>query len=673
MHRLRFRQIHLDFHTSPHIPEVGVDFDRRDWQEQLRRGRVNSVTCFSKCHHGWSYHPTQVGQRHPHLKFDLLRAQFDASKEIGVNVPIYISAGLDNRVSALHPEWREITVEGRYAGWARNVTDAGFHKLCFNSPYLDYLCDQIREVAALYPNADGFFLDIISQGPCCCRWCLEVMEREGLNPEREEDRRRCAELALQRYYRETTAACRSARPGMPVFHNSGHVLRGRRELLEHFSHLELESLPTGGWGYDHFPLSAKYVSTLPLDFLGMTGKFHTTWGEFGGFKHPNALRYECAAMIALGAKCSVGDQLHPRGRLDPSTYALIGAAYAEVEAKEPWCENVTPVSEIGLLSVEAAQRRDREQDAPDVGATRLLLETHHLFDVLDPEADFNHYRLLILPDELTVDEALKRKLDAYLANGGRLLLTGQSGRAPDDRAWAFDLGVEDAGLSQYQPDYILPIRELRPDFTASPMVMYLKSRRIRAVRATPLGDVYDPYFNRAFRHFCSHQHTPPRPEPSGYHLGVRHGGIAYLAHPVFSIYRAYGAVALKYFVAKVLRQLLDGGPAIESNLPSSARVTLMRQAEHRRFVLHVLHAVPMPRGGPMTLSGGTTFAAGARIEVVEELLPLRNVEIALRLPAPCRRVTLEPEGKEIPIERRGERIIVRLDEVTCHRMVVFHE
>jgi hypothetical protein len=60
----------------------------------------------------------------------------------------------------------------------------------------------------------------------------------------------------------------------------------------------------------------------PSTSLGMTGKFHTTWGEFGGFKHPNALRYECAAMLAYGAKCSVGDQLHPLGRMDESTYVL---------------------------------------------------------------------------------------------------------------------------------------------------------------------------------------------------------------------------------------------------------------------------------------------------------------------------------------------------------------
>lgn len=74
-----------------------------------------------------------------------------------------------------------------------------------------------------------------------------------------------------------------------------------------------------------------------MEVIGMTGKFHTQWGEFGGFKHPNALRYESAVTLANGAKICVGDQMHPCGRLDRATYRLIGEAYREVEQKEPWC------------------------------------------------------------------------------------------------------------------------------------------------------------------------------------------------------------------------------------------------------------------------------------------------------------------------------------------------
>jgi len=38
---LRFRQIHLDFHTSPWIKDVGFDFDAREFHHQvLQTGSV---------------------------------------------------------------------------------------------------------------------------------------------------------------------------------------------------------------------------------------------------------------------------------------------------------------------------------------------------------------------------------------------------------------------------------------------------------------------------------------------------------------------------------------------------------------------------------------------------------------------------------------------------------
>ena len=41
MTTLPARQIHLDFHTSEEIPDIGARFDKDQWQEALRVGRVN--------------------------------------------------------------------------------------------------------------------------------------------------------------------------------------------------------------------------------------------------------------------------------------------------------------------------------------------------------------------------------------------------------------------------------------------------------------------------------------------------------------------------------------------------------------------------------------------------------------------------------------------------------
>jgi len=355
--------------------------------------------------------------------------------------------------------------------------------------------------------------------------------------------------------------------------------------------------------------------------------------------------------------------------MDASTYAIIGAAYAEVEAKEAWCVGAEPVAEVGLLSSEAV-RHSGQTNHPDAGAGRVLLEGHFLFDVLDAEMDFAPYKALVLPDDILVDKALKKKLDAYLAGGGKLLLTGESGLDPEKKRFVFDIGAEFMGPSPFQPDYILPAPELRPGFVQTPLVMYLRSQRVRATSGEALGDVHDSYFNRKWDHFCSHQHTPNQPRPSGFHGAVRNGNILYLAHPVFTIYRGYGAVAYRDYAVKALDLLLGKDRGLRTNLPSTARVSLMRQPTEKRCVLHLLYANTVARGGQIALPDGAH--AGLGVEVIEDLLPLRDVSVEVKVPGRVARVTLEPQGVEIPfsIEKGGVRL--RVEEFTCHQMVVLH-
>ncbi len=52
---LRFRQVHLDFHTSEMITEVAKDFDAEEFAATLKKAYVNSVTAFARDHHGYLY------------------------------------------------------------------------------------------------------------------------------------------------------------------------------------------------------------------------------------------------------------------------------------------------------------------------------------------------------------------------------------------------------------------------------------------------------------------------------------------------------------------------------------------------------------------------------------------------------------------------------------------
>ena len=418
---MRFRQIHLDFHTSEHIPDVGSKFDAGDFVSTLKAAHVDSITVFAKCHHGWSYYPTKVGAPHPRLaRPDLLGDMVRALRDADIDYPIYISVMWDERNASIHPEWRVMSATNGFhhalpadSSSARQLSPA-WHTLCLNhKPYRDELLAQAREVVKAY-DPPGLFFDIILTPDCVCAACLATMAEHGLDAERPADRLKNDEWVNERFRSEMSAALNEEFPGLRVFYNCGHIDKQGPKRFAPYSHLEIESLPTGGWGYDHFPSSARYAASLGLDMVSHTGKFHTSWGEFGGFKQPDALEYETAQMVALGAKCLVGDQLHPNGAINPDTYASVTPAYARIEKLEPYLRDARQVSEIAILSGEFFHPSGARNNVSDDGAAQMLLELKLPFDVIDTSARFDKYRLLILPDCILVDASLTMLLRDYL-------------------------------------------------------------------------------------------------------------------------------------------------------------------------------------------------------------------------------------------------------------------
>ena len=652
---MNFRQVHLDFHTSEKIPGIGSRFSKQQFQKALQTGHVNSITVFSKCHHGWAYHPSEANEIHPGLNFDLLGAQIEAAHEIGVRTPVYLSAGFDEKMALRHPEWLYV---GKEDGKLQ-VPDFGsphYHLLCFNSPYLDYLLLQIEEVVRGY-DADGIFLDIVGVRQCHCQYCTAKLLAEGKDPADDAAVLEQAEKVYADYTAKVRRTIDRIKPGLPVFHNSGHIHRGRRDLAFVNSHLELESLPTGGWGYDHFPLSARYVQQLGMEYLGMTGKFHGTWGEFGGFKHPNALRYEVSLAAANGARSSVGDQLHPQGEMDMATYRLIGEAYRELEAKEEWLDGVSPVADIALFSCQAYSHYIRSLDGEknpdaDAGAVRMLLEGKYLFDVIDGESDLSRYQLIILPDCERITPALKEKLDRFLQAGGRILASGKSGLWAHQDAFAFDFGADYCGESLYAPCYFKPDFAMEGLYDTS-YVLYSQAEVTALTCGTLLGTQENPYFNRTASHFCSHQHAPDSGESAGPGMVMGKDGI-YIGWQVFSEYARRGALISKRMVQHALDVLLGEGKTLKTGLGAQGVTTLMRQDD--RYICHLLYAVPVRRG-----SG---------VEIIEDITPVYDVDVSLRLPKPVNRVYLAPQREDIPFIQRDGLVTFKVRKVDCHQMVV---
>jgi hypothetical protein len=650
---LRFRQVHLDFHTSEHVAGIGAQFDPGEFADVLVKARVNSVTCFARCHHGYIYYDTKLNpeRRHPHLTRNLLEEQIEACHARDIRVPIYTTVQWDHYTATHHPEWRVVTPQGMLEGTP--PFEAGFRRqLCLNSPFVAFLKAHVGEIVESLPT-DGLFLDIVKAQDCSCRFCLDEMAARKIDAASDVARQQFGALVTRRFISDMTAHIRTLTKDATIFYNSGHVEPGIRPVIQAYTHVEIESLPSGAWGYLHFPLTVRYARTLGPDYLGMTGKFHTAWGDFHSYKNRAALEFECFHMLAHTAKCSIGDQLHPSGKLDAATYELIGAVYAQVEKKEPWCRGTRPLVDIGVFSPEEFVVGRNNPTA--MGVVRLLQEGRHQFDVVDSTSDLSRYRVLVLPDEILVGPALLAKLQEHVARGGALLASYHSGLSEAKDGFALDvLGVRLKGRAPYSPDFLLPGPELGKGLPQAEHVMYLEGLEVEPIGgAQTLAQVNAPYFNRTWEHFFSHRQTPSSGK-AAYPGVVRNGRAVYFAHPVFTQYNKNAPLWCKTLVLNALELLLPE-PLVRVEAPSTALAMLNEQPHERRRVLHLLHYVPERRG---------------EFDVIEDVIPIRDVRCSLRLDgARVKRLTLAPEGKNLSFTSRGSRLEFVVPEVRGHQMV----
>lgn len=657
MNELRFRQVHLDFHTSPLIEDVGADFDPERFAKTLSDAHVDSVTCFSRCHHGYLYYQSRnlPHLMHPHLaRPNLLGEQIEACHRRGIRVPVYTTVQWDDLVAKQHGDWLVLNEQG--APFNQPPFKSGFYRnLCLNSPYVDYLKAQVRDLFESLGELDGLFLDILNIKPCCCPNCLRDMLREGLDPEDETVRYEFAQRVMDRFMRDMTAFIHAIQPGCPVFYNVGYIGTRHRGVIDSFTHLEIESLPGGSWGYGHFPVTARYARTLGLDFMGMTGRFHTDWGDFGSLRNRAALEYECFKSLAYGGKCSIGDQLHPLGALNPATYRLIGSVYGQVEKKEPFCQGARCVSEAAVLIPEQFRRPGTPLVGRELsGATKLLTHACVQFDVVDTQADFSAYPLLVLPDDIPCDAQLCEKIGRFLSGGGKLIASGRAGL--DEKGdFAPFMPVSCQGEAPYCPDYLVPegelARGLEPE---NEYVMY-----DRAMLCAPRDGAQErlhvntPYFNRTWRHFCSHRQAPSSGR-RGYPAVVSAGGVIYFAHPVFTTYEVYGCRWIRTLVENALDELLPGR-LIRHDGPSTLELSLTHQAQARRYVLHALNYIPQRRA--------------EQLDIVEDVIPLSGVRVDLAVGRPVRSVSLAPEGESVAFEQEGGRLRFTIGRIEGHRMI----
>lgn len=660
MQPLPTRQVHLDFHTSPYIPDVGKDFNARAFARTFKTAHVNSVTLFAKCHHGMSYYLTKVGTTHPTLAGrDLLGQQIEALHREGIRAPIYTTIAWEEDVAHRHPDWRMLRHDGRFAQIGRHgpsvpPDQAPWHFNNFLHPdYQDYIEAHLRELFSNY-DVDGIFLDIVffEDQSCWSEPSLKFREKHGLLANDRATQARFETLAVSSFSRRFTRLIRGLSKSASIFYNSPNPIfadssAGVRTRHGLQSHWELESLPSGLWGYHHFPRIARAFGQWGKPWLGMTGRFQKMWGDFGGLKPQAALEYETFRSQALGGGNSIGDQLPPRGTLDAGAYDLIGPVYAQVKAAEPFYQGSVPIPQVGIVAPGAPSLDGNTTDKAIEGAIQMCDEAHYDSVVLDDASTFAGLDLVILPDCVELTPALTKALATHLRSGGKLLFSGTSAFPPagsaDRRALLPGIPLRCTGVVERFPTYWRTSSDFHSALSRSDRVIYLPGQNVVAGKGTTiLARRVLPYFKRTQLKFSSHFQTPPQPKPDAHPAIVAGKNWVYFADPIFQEYRQSGNIAARDAWKAAMHRLIGPAPFGHA-LPTTVLSVPRRRGED--LILTLLHYIPTRKALDIDMIEEPSSFAGELLHLPKSARTARTWQSTEPLPQTADGASILPAAK----------------------------
>jgi hypothetical protein len=313
---------------------------------------------------------------------------------------------------------------------------------------------------------------------------------------------------------------------------------------------------------------------------------------------------------------------------------------------------------------------------PEVeGAAQVFLESGIQFDIVDPGAELAQYRLVVLSDGIAIGEKLKASLEAHIARGGALLLSGTAGLDSGGKFALDAVPVEYIAPAPTMPCYfrvdnvLAAGTELATDYD---YVLYDRASVVRARESSqPHGSLSASLFDRTWEHFFSHAQSPVGErigdsgsgEP-GAPLVVfgANGTVAYLPAPLFRAYRDHDYWPYRDIALAAVGRLLpdplirfDGPPWIEASVLSQPEL----HGEHDRPARWVVHLVAYhPRRTVQS------------VPHVDRSWPTAGVRVSLRTVAAPARCYLAPCVDDVPFTFAEGYVTVEIPEVGTHTVLV---
>ena len=628
---------HPDFHISAEVA-VGEGFDGDAYARRLKQCHVDAVVFFAKCHYGHSYYPTEVGNRHPNLRKDMLREVVDGCRKHGLGAIAYYSTFLDSAAVARHPDWARLDSTGA-------VARKDYAPVCVNTPYVEeLLMPQCIEIVTQY-DLDELLLDTMSWfHPCYCEHCRRLfgqeIPRSPADPQWLDYVHWYAEQ-FDAFFRGVPAAIHKANPHVQVYHNWLYSIRLPQVPAPEVDRLVGDSQVTSSVAAEH----CRYWAGTGMPFDYMVGRFAHGLGDWTSAP-ADRLKAIAATSVANGGVFYIIDRQLPDGRLDEAAYRTLSDVFGFVHKHAAAVRDARHVPETAVLhaatTVNGADGRrfslfeERMARADGYrGTAQLLIAYGHHFTGVNEHRlakTLDDYRLVIVPEQHELPDGLIRKLKAYVHRGGKLLITQSDADDGVDEGLLGLAGVRIDDFTALKYGYV---------GTESPVLLRGRFARIEPTRAEDVHPYLTPWGGADPDASFGWGVAPPS-GPCGFgavtlrRLGK--GEVIYVAAPAFRSYFEYPSHLVAGFLLGLIDRLLPD-PIARIEAPPHVEMVLMRR--HDDLLVHLVnHSAKdvMSKGG-VPVAFHTPEMRGLRLEI-------RSGRRKLRVQALS-------SGRELPVTRAG--------------------
>ena len=669
-----FIGIHFDFHANDDCNEIGKTTTEEMLQTMIDKVKPEFVQCDCKGHRGLASYPTKVGYQAPGFVQDNLRIWREVTQKNNIPLYMHYSGVWDTEAVRRHHDWATITAEGEVHP---NMTSVF-------GPYNDQLMiPQIKELIDEY-QVDGIWVDGDN-------WALvndysekavaEFTKETGITeiPKNKDDRNWAGycefmRRSFKKFVAHYTDELHAYAPGFQITSNwiySSHMpekpevdvdyLSGDSSLQDSYNENRLEARCMAPQGLPWDIMSWAFCS------IQMEGVPTT--------KTAVQLKQEASAIISLGGGFQAYFKQKRDGSIQLWEMDMMGEVTAFCRERRDYCFRARQVPQVALLNstYDFYKTTDTLYGNWTLWGGHLKALKGNLMNLLDNQYSVEvvqehhlkgrmaDYPLIVLPETKNITAEFKAELLDYVKHGGKLLLIGPK---------AAQLFEEEAGVVFEQHC----TEEVEADFAEKTALV---PKNVSAIN-WKIAKYSDQY--RLFNYVDVNGHLggfktigiKVAPKEGTETLTVSYGLNDFVGetYPAVTVAK-FGEGEIGAIWLNVGERYLNAKTSMSRDLMGMVAGRLFSDPKVTVKGSHMVDVILNEKDGKLMVNLINTGNNGnPKVYVYDELLPIPDLEVSVKLSEAPEKVSLQPGNRTLPYSFKDGVLTCKLDRLDIYDIIV---